>query len=530
MSRGVDYITAFPWAGGLNTAQDPIVLDFQKLQVCDNVVFTDSGSRVKRGGQAHVNSSPITTAAQSVIWGTDYWADVASTKKQAYVVALSNGDFYWSRTGSTWIKRNTLALTVTQGELTSTTLNQDLIIGYSKTAAPRRWIGQSTAALAVFAPISTLAIGNIVQTHKNRVMVAGNAARKDRLYYSAPFSSTDFTTSASGFIDLYPGDGDPDGITAIFPEINQGGLYVAKRNRLYFVDTSSLTPASWSIKQVSDNVGCVNHNTAKAVDQQDVFFMSDRGIHSLGQVLSGTAVIEGAYLSAEIHPDFQNVWTQTAKQQCSAVWHGTLNSYMVTCRRQGKATFETTYGYNVILQQWYRWTETPCNFLFTRFNGDTKLWELKATAPGGYVNSLNTSNYNDFGSAIAMRLKTAALFPGSNKGTEKQFTSLVFYFRSKGTYPFNVSYNIDDVFQGTGTVQQRTNGSNLLGTTLLGPAFVLGLSSVRMKPYYLDISGVGNSIEVTIEQSGVNQSLELFGMGVGFKEASTSQNPYRSIS
>lgn len=534
--RNFQYLTLYPWQGGLNTAQDPIVLDPQQLQIADNIVFTTQKSRKKRGGQAHLNSVSIKvgTVTQNIIWDSDYWSNVSSAKRQYLVCASAEGNVFRSPTGVTWNKFNTATLTLALGGITSTVFNEDMIIATSKVLPPRKWDNQNTSSNLVTLGGSPPA-GNIVQSVQNRVWLAGNAANPDRLYYSAvtnheAWTATSSLGTTSGFIDVFPGDGDSDGITAIFPELKQGGVYVAKRTKIYFIDTSELSPANWRVFTVSNVTGCVNHNTAAAVDQEDIFFCAERGVTTLAQVVKGTNLVkEGEYISKDIQPDYFNVISQSDKSKMSAIWFEPLNSYMLGCKRAGYTTFETLYCYNTELQQWYRWTSVPCNFLAKIFNKGTGVSQLTASANLGFINKLAQVALNDFGSAIVMKIKTACIFPGGIVPGEKHFTNLIFLFRSRSTCTFGYSYNIDETTVGSGLIQQRTVGNNTLGTTLLGPSFILGTTSNRVKPYFEAIAGVGHSIEVTITQSGLNEDLEIFGFGLEFKAASEAQNPYRSL-
>lgn len=532
-NRDVEYLQLYPWLGGLNTSLDPIILNPQQLTVCDNVVFSVQQSRKKRGGQAHANTAAIkvSSVAQTLIYVEDYWANVASTKRQYAVAVSSQGNVLRSSNLTSWSSFSTATLTVAQGAITSTIMNEDFILGYSRTAPPKKWDNQNTAANLV-ALGGSPPNGNLVQINHSRAWIAGNAALPDRLYYSAvtnheSWSPTSSLGTTAGFIDVFPGDGDPDGITAIFPEVNQGGVYIAKRNHIYYVDNTNGSPTSWRVRLVTNSLGCINHNTARAVDQEDVVFASDRGVHSLQQVLTTTAFLEGKFLSKDIQTDYLATISQADKNKMSAVWYAPLNSYMLACKRTGKSTFETIYCYNVELKQWYRWTSTPCNYLSTRLNKTSGSIELIAAAPSGFINKLNQTALNDFGAAIEMKLKTAVLYPGGIIPGEKLFTNFVWIFRARGNYTFQYSYTIDDNLTYTDTVTQSAPGSNVLGTTILGSAFILG-SVTGIKPAFTHIKGSGHGLQLTITQGGLNQDLELFGIALEYKKASESQNQLRN--
>src|SRR4051812_3510040 len=104
MARQSQYLMLYPWIQGLNTADDPIIGDPQTLQIADNIVLVNSGARQKRGGQAHVNTAAITVTAtaQDFVWGTDYWANVSSAKRQYYVAASTQNKILRSSTGASW--------------------------------------------------------------------------------------------------------------------------------------------------------------------------------------------------------------------------------------------------------------------------------------------------------------------------------------------------------------------------------------------------------------------------------------------
>lgn len=546
--RDVAYVKLYPWSGGLNTANDPIRLDPQELQIADNVVFTNDGSRRKRGGQARLNTTAITVSSvtQNVIFIKDYWANVSDTKRQRLVAVTEDGSVHASSDrGSTWSLKTTTTFNVAQGRITAEVLNEDLVIGYSASAAALVWDAQGTASISTAtATAGTYPSGWILRGHKNRMFISGDSSNPDRLRFSGFTASVadhrNWGTS-SGFIDIQPGDGDPDGITAIFPEINQAnGLYIAKRTKLYFLDTSAADSASWTVSLVSDGIGCVSHNTAVAVDQSDVIFCSDRGVHVLSQVLSGTAIIEGQFVSKQIHEDYQNVMSTADRNKYSAVWYPRLNSYLLGVKRSGQAKFESIYGYNVEIGGWYRWTGTPVNYLATNFNESTGKTELWAADDGGFVNALDQSSalsdLNDFGAVIPLRIRSGVIYPSMQElqnplPGEKHFVDLAFIFRSRDNSSFRVNTNIDGD-NNSYIVQQELIGDNILGTTVLGSAepFILGTLSRGIKPTFQHIKGVGHSIEVTIEHDIINADLELFGMFIGFKQASESQNPRRNAS
>lgn len=540
-----------PYQGGYNPSVDPIILNPQQLQVAENIQFDNSGGRKKRGGIAYLNTATITVGGSSVdlIWGADYWANVSSTKRAYHVVITSSGKALRSPYNGTYSAFNSVAsgvLSVTQGQITSEVFNEDLIIGYSKTAAPKVWDNQNTAVNLVTATAATgsYPTGWIVRSHRNRLWVAGASASPDRVYYSgftagAPDHRAWNTASSAGFIDIFPGDGDSEGITAIFPEVNQGGLYVAKRSKIYFVDTSNADDSLWTVRLVSNGIGCVSHNSAVAIDQTDIIFCSDRGVHSLGQVINQAGIIESAFLSADIHTDYQSVLSTADRGKYNAVWYPKLNSYFLAVSKTA-GTLDRIYGYNVELKQWYTWkpadgTINTFSFLHLRFNGTEKTYQFYGLSKKGHVlkfdqpvfyDQSGTSTISQF--AVSMRIKSAAIYPSQIRLAESHFTELGFYVSSRNTSSFSVLWSVDNANTQSKAVAQVVLGGNILGTTLLGPAFLLG-EARGIKPYLTSINGVGNAIEIEIQHNDPSD-FQLYGMALKFIGSNESYNPARNFS
>jgi len=130
---GLQYKPLYPWLGGLNTSQDPIILDPQNLTTADNIIFTTSGSRRKRGGTSRYNTAAIGTSASSVLYFTPYWAVVSNVKRERFVSVTADGKVYRSVPESgTWSSFSTLSLSVSHGGITSEVMNEDLILGFQE--------------------------------------------------------------------------------------------------------------------------------------------------------------------------------------------------------------------------------------------------------------------------------------------------------------------------------------------------------------------------------------------------------------
>lgn len=534
---GLQYKPLFPWVGGLQTSVDPIMLDPQNLTQADNIVFTTSGSRRKRGGQTHYNSSALGTATFNVVHFKPYWSVVGGVKREYFVAVGDNGKIYRNSPGSTTFNSfSTLSLTIVHGGVTTEVMNNNLIVGLSGNGVPKVWVGQNTAVNMVSmtaAGTTTLPFTAvwICKSFIERGFYAGDPSLPDRLYISDVGTYNKFTSGTTAgnsiTLDIGIGDGDPSGITAVFPGTGYNRvLYVAKRRHLYVVNCEDPDQTKWSITLVSNEIGCINPNAVATLDETDIAFMSDRGVHSLSQVISTTAVIPGEFLSFPIQPDYQQIINPANRAQISLVYAPSLNSILFSCQRTGVSTYETVYGFNIELKQWFRWTSTPCNFLNVRFNKTTGLDELYLCGVR-YINKGNQTTLNDFGSAIVTTLTSSFIYPAGIPMMEYAFTRLVFIFRSRDNGTFSVQYTIDGITSDSFNVQERIAGGNVLGTTLLGPAFILG-NIQGVKPYYQHIGGVGSAIQLQVVHNGLNQDFELFGIVLEYEDAGDRQNPYNA--
>ncbi len=553
MPRRTSTIALSPWVGGLNTAQDPIVLGLtpegqQNLTQADNIIFTTSGGRKKRGGQARFNTTAVTTGTTAatptdLIYGTTYWRNNSASTKTEELVTFSEGGqmFYGASYGTLTSITVPTTATFSQGLITTETMTEKLFIGNSKTQTMLVYTGGGTAptyASANTTVVGTFPNGNLVRQHISRLWVAGDTANPDRLYYSnseLPFAYG----TAGGFIDIYPGDGDPVGITAIFPSVNVRELYVAKRSSLYRIDTSELSPANWAVVPVSRSVGCVAHNSVVAVDQGDMFYASDRGIHSLQQILATVGILEGKFISAPIQEDYNEL---SNKNLMSALWAPDLNSYLFSGQRFGMTSIETVYGYNVTLAAWYRWTSVPANFLFKRLNVSSEEYQYyscgdsTSASDRGFINKLQQTGLWDFSSQtgnIGTIIKTPLMYPGGNFINERNWLNLILLVRSRDESVIDLTFTVDEFLRGTLEMQQKIVGANILGsasgsTYLLGSTFILG-SPTGAKPIFGHVNGVGNAIQVTIEHDTIGKDLEVYGLAIEYTEGEESQNAYRAF-
>lgn len=518
MAKRTEIYQLMPWLGGRNTTLDAAILPNNQLAVADNTLFSTDLARRKRGGFQYLDSSAIGSSVR-IIGGIDYWANVSSSKLQRLVVVTKTPEIYsYTSTGTRTqltMKAGSTALVSGFSYVSMDVLNEDLIIAFQNSTTPKKWNNQTGTEWEDL-PGSPPNFG-FCRVHLNRVFAAGVLANPDRLYYSSTDNHEEWNgAGTSGAIDIAIGDGDPEGITAIFPTI-KGALFVAKRDRLYRVDTSAADDANWTVTCVSKGIGCVGHNSACAVGNDDVLFMSDRGIHSLAAT-QNYGDFNSTFLSKDIQKDFNN-WNKARYKSVWAVFIPELNSVAYAVSSDGSDYNNEIHLFNVDDKQWYRFPNVVCEALFKAKidNVDTLLVGNNA----GRISTLTEDEFNDNTAAISFRVKTGTIYPDGSPITVKGFKKLSLFYKPKGDYNLTVRFKIDN--HATQELAFDLSGD----FDALGTAFVLGTSylglNINTPTVTMPIDGYGHGFSLDILQDGVDEEAEIYGFAVEYERAGDRQ-------
>jgi hypothetical protein len=186
------------------TVRIPFLVD------AENAVYDLDGGPRKIGGTDRVNSSALNSGA-TIRGLTDFWAlGTGSSPTQHRVVHV--GDELMKDDGDGTFASILDAPTVPARDTSAipsyAIFDDDLIIMSDVTAeVPLRWDGTGNAStLGTNTPNCAFGV-----THKNRFWMAGDLAKKSRLYYSEPLpngANGNWDQVEAGFIDIDPDDGD----------------------------------------------------------------------------------------------------------------------------------------------------------------------------------------------------------------------------------------------------------------------------------------------------------------------------------
>lgn len=533
--RSIRKFVMLPWLKGLDTCVDEGIMHMLRkgdyLLQADNIVFDTNGGKIKREGHEYHDSAAITNTP-TIVGGHDYWANITNVKTQKIVVCDNQATskmWFQSAAGGAWTE---LAKDATATAPTTVTracyevFNDDLIIAVTDSnaagRAPLKWNNQEGGN--TYKPLGgTPPSLKFVRAHQGRIWGAGDPARPDRLHFSGPGNHEEWNGDGdSGAIDIDPGDGDPTGITAIFPSY-KGKLIVAKRNRLYMIDGQ--TPDDYKVVPISKGIGCISHNSCIAVDMDDVYFMSDRGMHSL-TVTEKYGDFEGAYLSMDIQRTF-NTWSKTQLEFSQGVWIPRLNSVMWAVSENG-TRLDALWLYDIRYKAWYRWTGFNPTALFRVDEVSTSRKRAYFGDNAGRLSKCQKADtYHDYAStAISQTLMTPFLYPDNDPTAVKGFKKLGVWVKMDG----NISLTASVRLAGNNTPQTLTfTSSGSLGAAALDLDFVLGTSIlnqnevIRMTPFELPFDGFASSCQITFTQAGADQKCTIFGFWIEWEYAGDAQ-------
>jgi hypothetical protein len=349
--------------------------------------------------------------------------------------------------------------------------------------------------------------------HQGRLF-CNDKTNLDRLHYSETEMHTVWNgIGDSGAIDIFPGDGDPSGLTGIAPTF-KGDLFVGKRTKLYRLP-AGYDMATVPVLKVSNGIGFISHQGIVAVEQDDVYYVSDKGLHSLVST-QNYGDFSSAYLSKDIQRTIIEDWTQARKRFIKATYLPAINSAAFAVSEGGTYN-DTLWLYNVELKYWYCWPGVEAECLISAQDTDKRRVYL-GTRSGRLAQTFTgqSADIGQDGSTIAVRSRvtTGLIFPDGRPDTIKGFKRLGIVFRGKGSYSLTVKVKIDNFSEQAMNFSSSGQGA-LLGSFMLG-VDLLGSSSV-LAPYSLPIDGYGRGIKITVEQTDLNAALAVQGLLVEYE-------------
>ncbi len=495
-----------------------------------------SGSTITyTGGSSVTESSTPDTAitvqrAGKYLDVRDYWRFVAAdNNKQQLIMAISDQGFLIQHDSNG--RRSNIVHSGLSGSLPFTNalttacsiiFNEKYIFGGragNLLVAPRKYNpddSSETQLLAGSPPKFTMVV-----EHLGRLW-CDDPEMPDRIRYSATGNPEQWDgTGDSGALDISPGDGDPRGITTIFPPF-RGVLFVAKGGRLYKI--IGTTPEDFQVVPVTSGIGSESFKAATAVDFDDVAYVSKRGFHSIA-TSDQFGDFAGNFLTANIQRTF-NEWPKDRLEEVSAVYVPELNSICFSVAEEGQAKPSALWWYNTVLKAWFVWPNQTAYSLATYQDGEGNrrlIWGNDRAEVVRYGNGLFL-DYNGIDSresAIRYNIKTGALYPDNNPNSWKGFKKIGFLYKPIGRYSFTAKIYIDNLPVQTLSFSQDVSGDELGVDFILGES-VLG-TDLKFAPFTLPIGGYGRGITLEVINDNKDEQVELYGFVVEWEPAERAQ-------
>jgi hypothetical protein len=513
--------------GGLNVSDNPVIVPPNQMVVAKNVAISQTLARKKRSGlQRYTTGSFIPTGSYtpsasypfvanpatslSAIRGIYQYFRYGSANGEPYVdLFLNQEDKVWSipdRTNPALNRTGALSLSATA--IPSYQVFEGILYWADSEQNYYKWNGlDAVPSDAEAATPPADGPGQYLRAHQGKMWMAGNTLYPFRLYYSTTFDADDWTSanpSNGGSLDLEY-DGDPEGITAIFPPF-QGRLYVATRRRIY--EITGVDASDFQVRPITNGIGCVSHNSVVAIPN-DILFCSDRGIHSLRR-LQVSDQSEVTFLSRDIQPLWVYLINRSLLNRTWGVFDETTNSYIITCVGSGKTENNVTLVYNIEFDTWTTWEDLDARSVTLLLqSGQTFLLcgredgEIAYLDPGKNYDLDDTAGY-------AMQFKTGKLYPGDEIDTQFRVHSVTILASTTRASNIGVSWSLDSI-----DGQRSGNKSISLGddSSVLGTTFVLGQSTLgfgQFLPQKITVDQVGYNFQLGIVASGTND-IEFYG-------------------
>ncbi len=500
---------------GLNLIIPEINMDQDYLALADNTSYDFAGIVRKRPGT--MRWTPNAASAGSVRSGYEFWFNSAGTFYVRLLVGC-NGRVSWNNAG-TWID-----VTPFDTYLSSETIfyfvqlaNKVLILN-DQNSAPWYWDGL-TAKASILSGTGVLNWSAATQ-YAGRILAFGDPNYPDYVSVSANGDLTAWGEADAGILIFTPGDGDR--IIGISPELYDRVIVFKGPNKgsiqqLLGSTFGTGTGTDFYRQPMIRGIRCLGQRCIIPYGNS-VIFMSDRGLHELAMT-ANFGQVEHNFLSFPIQPWMPSINWILAKRFSLAF--APKASTILASVATG-SDIDTTLCYNVIKQQWSRWPQTTYYSLIESHNVALGGMDVLAGQALGKVVTLFQEARNDDGSAYTWQIQSGRLLLPQNlkaAGEQAHYLEVLLFLQQSTGATLNISYQVDNLTpESFSLVVPAGIDSGILGstfilgkTTLGGPGPGKGLVTLRK---VLVNAPQGQTIQFTISNSGLNEDVALYGLGL----------------
>lgn len=508
------------WAGGENNSQDPSLVPYHQLTQARNIIFSDRATKKKRDG-IDFDWDGETSGSDSVVGLSDFWFGSSGSRTHRVVAVTDAKEVYSYQSdgtrsddlfaGTSWGSAVTLASLRAYNNLL-------IICADGSNNVVKKWTGSGDIADLGGTPPDA----SFCSEFQGR-LILNDIDNLDRFHYSSIENAEEWLgTGDSAAIDIRPGDGDPEGITAFLGELD-GWFYVAKRTKIYRVG-GSFAPELWEVRLVAGNIGCVGPN-AFARTENDIIFASDKGIHSI-VATEKFGDTETAYLSTDIQNWYKRKVPRNRRKYIHAAYNPDLNSvgFSVTDEDLSSTVNKVIAWYNIELIDpntgkgpWFFWRDLDCESMATIRDTDKErvyLGTSTTRVAKTEVTALSDTNESGSDVGITYTVQTPRVAPSGNPNNEHAFYGVYLFYAPTGESPIQVTATIDNHASQSASIDPSLGGDRLDIDFVLDQSILAG--EAVMAPYYVPIDGIGRTIELSFQQSGADEVVDLLGYAIEY--------------
>lgn len=400
--------------------------------------------------------------------------------------------------------------TFTVTGLSTTSVTNDTIT-YTSTTLSEGTTADTAISIAAPAPLASF-----LREHLGRIF-CNDKTTPDRLHYCQTGDNTLWNGYGdSGALDIFVGDGDPIGLNGITPTF-KGELFVGKQTKLYRLE--GYAPEEFFVSKVSDSIGFASHSSIASIDQDDVYFVSLKGVHSL-VATQAYGDFSSSYVSADIQKTFNDSFNKSRLANVWGAYNPNINSVTFTFSSVSSSSNDSIYLYNIPTKAWYTWSGISCQSLIVANDSDKYRFYIGSNT-GRIAKTFNGTFYDvsaaGVNTAITYHLTTGQIFLDDNPYNLKTIRRLTLFYRPTGTYNLVVNLTVDNHIVNS---ENSLNFSDTTSVALVGSTFITGSSlvgyTVNMSPYTKTVDGVGRCIQLDIRQTQTNASVELQGFAIEY--------------
>lgn len=505
--------------GGLTGSRNQAQVRPDQLLSANNVSY-DSGNLRKEGGAQKYNATAI-TGAPNVIGGFDWFP---SDGQQRMVVFTSDGAILRDAGSGTFpdtLKSGLLTTSVmpffVEGGAEQAGNDRKLFIFTGRNPVQVLTDGATTTDLATPpADWSGLHQPSVGFIHENRLWAGGNGSDPHRLYYSLATNHEDFTTTGTGSISIYPGEGERIIAAASF----KGLAVVFKYPRgIYLLDTSDPTPANWRASPMTRAVGTVSPLAIVAIDDDMIFLDGSGNFQLLSAVtefgdMSNRNLSEQAQLNSFMRA---NVNFSQFRQVQSVYYSHKREAHFIlpglsslTCNRRLVLDFNAQ-------QPRFRFSDRDTNHAIWLRKGSDEIQRPMIGESGGFVYYLDTDEKTKDGAAYMASLQTAHMDLSwvdpslATKNKISQFLELV--VEPTGNWNLTVDVLWDDRVTDTVQFNMGTSGEQI-GSFVIGTDQISGDALLNQRK---KIVGTGHRLSLVVRNAGVGEDFSVSKFYLYFK-------------